>query len=60
MEHKDTHKTPASSVINIIAGMLFLVAAFHVITGEAGIDYLYIIIGLLLLAAGITGTIKRK
>jgi len=44
-----------SSAINLLAGVLWVIAAFHPITGGTGIDYWYIVFGVFFMAAGIVG-----
>ena len=49
-----------SAWINLLAGVLWIVAAFHPITGEPGIDYWFILFGVFFLAAGILGLLAGR
>ena len=60
MENKPADKINVSALFNILAGVLFMLAAFHPLTGEKGIDYAYIFIGLLLLIVGIMEVRKKS
>jgi|WetSurMetagenome_2_1015567.scaffolds.fasta_scaffold793366_1 hypothetical protein len=53
------HKTKISAILNLIAGVLFIMAAFHVLTGESGIDWMWIVVGTLFIIAGIWGFLPR-
>jgi multisubunit Na+/H+ antiporter MnhB subunit len=44
-----------SAILNIAAGVLFLVAAFNLLTGEPGINWMYMIVGVLFIGGGIWG-----
>ena len=60
MDNKNKKSIPISSILNLIAGALFVLAAFHVLTNDAGIDYPYIFIGIVFLVLGIMGIMNRK
>ncbi len=49
-----------SSISNLLAGALFILAAFHLITKEAGIDYWYILLGIVFLVSGLMPIINRN
>jgi hypothetical protein len=49
-----------SAAINILAGLLWILAAFHPLTGEPGVDYLFIVLGLFFLAAGFFGLMQAR
>jgi predicted branched-subunit amino acid permease len=51
-------KQKISAIINIIAGLLFLGAAFGVLTGEAGVNWMWLILSVLFAGAGIWGLAK--
>jgi hypothetical protein len=56
-EEEAMRKNPANTLkisasINLLAGVLWILAAFHPITGDAGVDYLDIVLGIFFLAAG--------
>ena len=44
--------TNIHALFNIIAGFLFVVAAFHLLTGESGVDWMWLLVGILFLAGG--------
>jgi hypothetical protein len=60
MDDKNKKSLLISSILNLFAGVLFVLAAFHVITNEAGIDYTSILIGIVFLILGLMGIINRK
>ncbi len=49
------HKLRTSAVLNIAAGVLFLVAAFNLLTGDRGIDWMYLLVGAVFVIGGIWG-----
>ncbi len=59
MENKPANKFNTASALNILAGVIFAAAAFHPLTGEAGVDYAYIFIGLVFIILGIAGMVKK-
>jgi hypothetical protein len=59
MENKPTPKFNTASALNILAGVIFVAAAFHPLTGEPGIDYALIFIGLVFIIVGIAGMVKK-
>ena len=52
------YKQRISAILNIIAGILFLAAAFHLLTGQGGIDWLSLIAGVIFVAGGLWGLWK--
>ena len=60
MDNKNKKSLPISSMLNLIAGILFVLAAFHILTSDVGIDYRYIFIGIVFLVLGIMGIINHK
>jgi hypothetical protein len=60
MDDKNKKLLIISSILNLFAGVLFVLAAFHVITTEAGIDYTSMLIGIVFLVLGLMGIINRK
>jgi hypothetical protein len=60
MGGKPANKFNYSAALNILAGVLFVIAAFHPLTGEQGVDYLYIFVGVLFAIAGIIGVVKKS
>ena len=44
--------TNIHALFNIIAGFLFVVAAFQLLTGESGVDWMWLLVGILFLAGG--------
>ncbi len=58
MDDKNKKSRHISSIFNLFAGALFIVAAFHVITNEPGIDYWYILLGIVFLVSGLMGIIS--
>jgi len=59
MENKPTNRLNTAAALNILAGVLFVAAAFHPFTGEQGVEYAYIFIGLLFILLGIAGVVKK-
>ncbi|MCC7355877.1 MAG: hypothetical protein IT330_19225 [Anaerolineae bacterium] len=49
------NKQKANAIINIVAGLLFFVAAFNLLTGQGGVDWMWLIVGVLFVAGGIWG-----
>ena len=47
------------ALFNIIAGLLFIVAAFRLLTGEGGVDWMWLVVGILFLAGGAWGLRAR-
>ena len=60
MDKKPIHPMRISSAINLLAGTLWVVAAFHPITGGTRIDYWYIVFGVFFLVAGIVGLLHAR
>ena len=60
MDNKPTPKFHTASALNILAGVIFVAAAFHPFTGEPGIDYALIFIGLVFIILGIATVVKRS
>ncbi len=60
MENKLASKFNTASALNILAGVLFVAAAFHPLTGEPGVEYAYIFIGALFILLGIAGVIRKS
>jgi hypothetical protein len=54
------NKIRINAVLNIIAGVLFLGAAFNVITGQAGINWMALIASVICLAGGIWGLMRPQ
>ena len=59
MEPKPANKFNTASALNILAGVLFVAAAFHPFTGEPETDYGYIFIGLVFIVLGIAGVLRK-
>lgn len=57
-DQKLERRSRMSAIFNLVAGLLFLVAAFNIITGEPGINWMYIIVGVLFIIAGVWGLRK--
>jgi predicted branched-subunit amino acid permease len=53
-------KININAMLNIVAGLLFLGAAFNVITGQAGINWLALIASVICLAGGIWGLMRSQ
>ncbi len=49
------HKLRTSSVLNITAGILFFVAGFNLLTGDRGIDWMYLLVGAVFIIGGVWG-----
>jgi hypothetical protein len=60
MDDKKKKLLLMSSMLNLFAGVLFVVAAFHPLTDDMGVDYVFIFIGIVFLVLGLMGLIKRK
>jgi hypothetical protein len=60
METKPANSSRTSALINLLAGVLWIIAAFHPITGGTGIDYWYIALGIFFLVAGILGLYRAR
>jgi hypothetical protein len=60
MDKKPINPMRISSAINLFAGVLWVIAAFHPITGGTGIDYWYIVFGVFFMAAGIVGLYQAR
>ena len=45
---------------NIITGLLFIVAAFRLLTGESGVDWIWLVVGILFLVRGAWGLRARR
>ncbi len=56
MASQDTHnKLRTSAILNIVAGALFFVAAFNILTGDPGINWMYMIVGAVFVGGGLWG-----
>jgi hypothetical protein len=55
---KSERRSRTSAIFNLVAGLLFLVAAFNILTGDPGINWMYIIVGVLFIIAGFWGLRK--
>jgi predicted membrane channel-forming protein YqfA (hemolysin III family) len=60
MDDKKKKSLPISSMLYLFAGVLFVLAAFPIITNDVGIDYVSMFIGIVFLVLGIMGIINRK
>lgn len=59
-----THKQPdnkkkTNAVFNIVAGILFFIAAFNLLTGQGGFDWLSLVAGILFMVAGVWGLMRQ-
>lgn len=59
-----THKQPdnkkkINAVFNIVAGILFFIAAFNLLTGQSGFDWLSLVAGILFVVGGIWGLMRQ-
>jgi|WetSurMetagenome_2_1015567.scaffolds.fasta_scaffold630655_1 hypothetical protein len=52
------HKVRTSAILNLVAGLLFIVAAFNLLTGEAGINWMYVFVGVVFIVGGVWGLWK--
>ena len=50
-----SHKQRISAILNIIAGILFLAAALHLLTGQRGMDWMSLLAGVFFVAGGLWG-----
>jgi hypothetical protein len=41
--------------MNIVAGLLFFAAAFNLLTGQKGVDWMWLLVGILFVAGGLWG-----
>jgi predicted branched-subunit amino acid permease len=53
-------KININAMLNIVAGLLFLGAAFNVITGQEGINWMALIASVICLAGGIWGLMRPQ
>jgi hypothetical protein len=60
MENKSPNKLNVAAVLNILAGVIFILAAFHPLSVGTGIDYVYIPIGVVFLVIGIAEMREKK
>jgi hypothetical protein len=60
MDNKPTNKINVAATLNILAGIIFLLAVFHPFTAGTGLDYVYIPIGVVFLVLGIAGIRAKK
>jgi hypothetical protein len=60
MDKKSNNPIRISSAINLLAGVLWVIAAFHPITGGTGVDYWFIVFGVFFMAAGIVGLYQAR
>lgn len=60
MENKPANKSNVSAILFILAGILFILAAFHPFTNDTGIDYVYFPIGAVFLIIGIAEWRAKK
>jgi len=52
------HKQRISAILNIIAGILFFAAAFHLLTGQSGMNWMSLIAGVFFVVGGLWGLWK--
>lgn len=52
---QSSKKQKTNAIFNIIAGILFFVAAFNLLTGQGGVDWMWLIVGVLFVTGGIWG-----
>ncbi len=52
---RPNRKQKTNALFNIIAGILFLGTAFNVMTGEGGIHWGWLLVGIVFVAGGIWG-----
>jgi hypothetical protein len=60
MENKPANKNNLAAILFILAGVLFMLAAFHPFVARAGIDYVNFPIGAVFLVIGIAELRKVK
>lgn len=53
------NKQKTNAVFNIVAGILFFIAAFNLLTGQGGFDWLSLVAGILFVAGGIWGLMRQ-
>lgn len=49
------HKVRTSAILNLVAGLLFIVAAFNLLTGDPIIKWMYVFIGVVFIIGGVWG-----
>jgi hypothetical protein len=49
------HKARTSAILNLVAGLLFIVAAFNLLTGDPIIKWMYVFIGVVFIIGGVWG-----
>ena len=53
MSTKDTdNKLRTSAILNIVAGLLWFVAAFNIFTGDPGVNWMYLVVGAIFVGGG--------
>ena len=59
MAHQQSNnKQRTKAIFNIIAGFLFFVAAFNLFTGQSGVNWMWLLVGVLFVVGGIWGLRK--
>jgi len=53
-----SRKQKANAVINLVASLLFLVAAFNLLGGGGRIDWPWIVVAVLFFAGGLWGLVR--
>ncbi len=53
------NKQKTNAVFNIVAGILFFIAAFNLLAGQGGFDWLSLVAGILFVAGGIWGLMRQ-
>ncbi len=61
MSTRDTdNKLRTSAILNIVAGLLFFVAAFNLLTGDPGVNWMYLVVGAIFVGGGIWGMVRPR
>ena len=60
MDDKKKKLLLTSSMLNLFTGVLFVLAAFHPLTDDMGIDYVFIFIGIVFLVLGLMALLSAN
>jgi hypothetical protein len=52
MSQQPKNRQRTNAILNIVAGLLFFAAAFYLLTGQKGVDWMWLLVGILFVAGG--------
>lgn len=58
-QQQPDNKKKTNAIFNIVAGILFFIAAFNLLTGQGGFDWLSLAAGILFVVGGIWGLMRQ-